>query len=46
MQLVGWFHNDYPGFGLDEVIISGLAQLNVGIDCDFYYLYSDRREDS
>jgi hypothetical protein len=46
MQLVGWFHNDYPGFGLDEGIISGLAQLNVGIDCDFYYLYSDRREDS
>ena len=46
MQLVGWFYNDYPGFELDESIISGLAQLNVGIDCDFYYLYSDRREDS
>ena len=46
MQLVGWFHNDYPGFGLDEGIISGLAQLNIGIDCDFYYLYSDHREDS
>lgn len=46
MQLVGWFHNDYPGFGLDGDIISGLAQLNIGIDCDFYYLYSDRREDS
>ena len=46
MQLVGWFHNDYPGFGLDGDIITGLAQLNIGIDCDFYYLYSDRREDS
>ena len=46
MQLVGWFHNDYPGFGLDEGIVSGLADLGVGIDCDFYYLYSDRREDS
>lgn len=46
MQLVGWFHNDYPGFGLDEDVISGLAKLNIGIDCDFYYLYSDRREDS
>jgi Domain of unknown function (DUF4279) len=46
VQLVGWFHNDYPGFGLDSELISGLAQLNVGIDCDFYYLYSDRREDS
>lgn len=46
IQLVGWFYNDYPGFGLDRDTISGLAQLNVEIDCDFYYLYSDRREDS
>ncbi len=46
VQLVGWFHNDYPGFGLDKEIISGLAQLNLSIDCDFYYLYSHEREDS
>jgi hypothetical protein len=46
VQLVGWFHNDYPGFGLKKETISGLAQLNVGIDCDFYYLYSHEREDS
>ncbi len=25
MQLVGWFHNDYPGFGLEADTISGLA---------------------
>ena len=46
IQLVGWFHKDYPGFGLDSSIIAGLAELNVGIDCDFYYLYSHEREDS
>ncbi len=46
VQLVGYFYNDYPGFGIDPVSISGLARLKVGIDCDFYYLYSDTREDS
>jgi hypothetical protein len=46
VQLVGFFHNNYPGFGMDRELISGLAQLNVGVDCDFYYLYSDSREDS
>ena len=46
IQLVGWFHKVYPGFGLDSSIIAGLAELNVGIDCDFYYLYSHEREDS
>jgi hypothetical protein len=46
VQLVGYFHNDYPGFGLDSDLIAGLAGLNVGIDCDFYYLYSHEREDS
>ena len=46
IQLVGYFYNDYPGFGLDNDLIVGLASLNVGIDCDFYYLYSHEREDS
>jgi hypothetical protein len=46
VQLVGFFHNNYPGFGMDRELISGLAQLNVGVDCDFYYLYSGSREDS
>ena len=46
VQLVGFFHNNYPGFGMDRELISGLAQLNIGVDCDFYYLYSDSREDS
>jgi hypothetical protein len=46
IQLVGYFHNDYLGFGLSNELIAGLALLNVGIDCDFYYLYSHEREDS
>jgi hypothetical protein len=46
VQLVGYFHNDYPGFCLNSTQIAGLATLNVGIDCDFYYLYSHAREDS
>ena len=45
IQLVGYSYNDFPGFGLDRDLISGLARLNVGIDCDFYYLYSDSHED-
>jgi hypothetical protein len=46
VQLVGYFHNDYPGFGVSNDLIAGFALLNVGIDCDFYYLYSHEREDS
>lgn len=46
VQLVGYFHNNHPGFGLDSELIAGLALLNVSIDCDFYYLYSHEREDS
>ena len=46
VQLVGYFHNSYPGFGLDSELIAGLALLNASIDCDFYYLYSHEREDS
>ncbi len=46
MQLVGWFHSDYPGFGMDQEMIANLARLDVGFDCDFYYMYSHEREDS
>jgi hypothetical protein len=46
IQVVGWFHNSYPGFSMDKETISYLARLSIGIDCDFYYLYSDSREDS
>ncbi len=46
MQLVGWFHSDYPGMHFEEELIMGLAKLHLSVDFDFYYLYSDRREDS
>jgi hypothetical protein len=46
MQLVAYYHTDYPGFSLDDSAIFELAQLKLGIDCDFYYLYSNKREDS
>jgi Domain of unknown function (DUF4279) len=31
IQLVGIFYKDYPGFGMDKEVISGLAQLNIGL---------------
>jgi hypothetical protein len=31
---------------MDRDLISGLAHLNAGIDCDFSYLCTDSREDS
>jgi hypothetical protein len=46
VQLVGYFDRDFPGFCMDRDLISSLAHLDVGIDCDFYYLYSESREDS
>jgi hypothetical protein len=41
LQLMGYFHTNYPGLFLDRKLIADLAELNLAIDCDFYYLYSD-----
>ena len=46
MQLVGHFFSSYPGIHFEASTISKLAALNLGVDFDFYYMYSDRREDS
>jgi Domain of unknown function (DUF4279) len=46
LQLVGNFYRDYPGFGLDDVTVAELSKMKLGFDCDFYFLYSDKREDS
>jgi hypothetical protein len=46
LQFVGCFYTDYPGFGLDDVAVTELGKMKLGFDCDFYYLYSDKREDS
>ena len=46
IQLVAYFYTDYPGFSLDDSVLLQLGKLKLGVDCDFYYLYSDEREDS
>ena len=46
MQLVGWFYKNYPGLHFDKELVAGLAELGLSVDFDFYYLYSDAREDS
>lgn len=46
LQLVGYFHVDYPGFGLSDRVTEDMAAMKLGFDCDFYYLYSSEREDS
>ena len=46
MQLVAYFRTSYPGLHLDRRLIESLAEYALSVDFDFYYLYSDRREDS
>jgi len=46
LQLVAYFYSVYPGFSLEAPVLFELGKLKLGIDCDFYYLYSDKREDS
>jgi hypothetical protein len=38
MELVGYFHDSYPGLWLDSATMQQLAALGVRLDCDFYYL--------
>jgi|SRR5437588_923801 len=46
MQLVGYFHRDYPGLHFARDITEGLARHGLAVDFDFYHLYSHRREDT
>jgi len=46
LQLVGEFYTEYPGLHLDADIVAGLAAYSLSVDFDFYYLYSDAREDT
>jgi hypothetical protein len=46
MQLVAYFKTDYPGLNFDREIVKGLSEFSLSVDCDFYFLYSHRREDS
>jgi hypothetical protein len=44
MQLVGYFHEGYPGLHFDTALVQGLAKYGLSIDFDFYQLWSDARE--
>lgn len=46
MQLVGYFYQYYPGLSLESWIIEKLGFYKLSLDCDFYYLYSEEREDT
>jgi hypothetical protein len=46
MQLVGYFHREYPGLHFERAVTEGLARYSLAVDFDFYGLYSHRREDT
>jgi Domain of unknown function (DUF4279) len=46
MQLVGYFHREYPGLHFEPSVTEGLARYSLAVDFDFYGLYSHRREDT
>lgn len=46
MQLVGYFHEGYPGLHFDAALVQGLAKYGLSVDFDFYELWSDGREDT
>jgi hypothetical protein len=41
MELVGYFHEYYPGLGFEALTIQRLAALGVEVDCDFYCLAAE-----
>ncbi len=46
MQLVGYFHERYPGLFFEPSLVAGLAKYNLSVDFDFYHLWSDGRDDN
>lgn len=46
MQLVGYFPAGYPGLGLDREIITRFVAYSLEADFDFYFLGSNRGEES
>jgi len=46
MQLVAFFYESYPGLTFAPATLLDLGRMKLAMDCDFYDLYSDRREDS
>jgi hypothetical protein len=46
MQLVGYFHDDYPGLQFEQQIVQALARFRLSVDFDFYVLWSDARDET
>ncbi|MBP0027179.1 DUF4279 domain-containing protein [Roseofilum sp. Guam] len=46
MELVGYFRVSYPDLYFERDMIEKLAKYSLEVSFDFYYLYSDRREDT
>jgi hypothetical protein len=41
MELVGYFHADYPGLTFKRDVVARLSEYSLSVDCDFYYLASE-----
>jgi hypothetical protein len=39
MQLVAYFHRDYPGLSFERGLIERMAEYSLSMDCDFYFYY-------
>jgi len=46
MQLVGYFHEGYPGIHFTTQTVQSLSKYGLSVDFDFYELWSDGREDT
>lgn len=44
LNLVGYFHCEYPGLFFEQDLITRIASYSLAVDFDFYGLYSPRRE--
>jgi hypothetical protein len=46
MLVASNFAHSYPGLHLERQLVESLAEFSLSVDFDFYYWYSDNREDS
>ncbi|MGA9671779.1 MAG: DUF4279 domain-containing protein [Terracidiphilus sp.] len=46
LEVVGYFYSGYPGLSLEREDVAALAEFSLSVDFDYYYMYSDRREDT
>ena len=44
MQLVGFFHEGFPGIHFEPDHVTGMAKFKLSVDFDLYNLWSDSRE--